>query len=164
MLSDSIRESIIQTIEDTNPEAFLVDMSFKRGSTGILHIKLDTDKGISLSECSKISRKVGYMLEEEDLIKVSYRLEVSSPGIGTPLKLRRQYKQNIGRYLKVVKDDHTETKGKLVEVDDATILLEPVLSKKKNSGKKHKKAFQTAPDSEIRITFKEIKEAKVIII
>ena len=164
MLSDSIRESIIQTIEETNPDVFLVDLNFKRGTKGVLSIKVDTDKGISLSECSKISRAVGNMLEENELIKISYRLEVSSPGIGSPLKLHRQYKQNVGRHLKVIKEDLTEVKGKLIEVEEATILLEPVLSKKKKGGKKKKKEESDSPNSEIIINFNEIKEAKVIII
>ncbi|MCB0835481.1 MAG: ribosome assembly cofactor RimP [Bacteroidetes bacterium] len=164
MLSDSTRESILKIIEDTNPEAFIVEIVFKRGKTGVLSIKLDTDKGISLAECTEISRKVGRMLEEEDSINSNYRLEVSSPGVGSPLILYRQYQKNVGRYLQVMKDDLSEVKGKLLEVDEATILLERVLSNKKNKKKKKDVQQEIPEEREIRVNFNEIKEAKVIII
>jgi ribosome maturation factor RimP len=54
--------------------------------------------GQAYHECAQVSRYVGFKLEEENVIEEAYNLEVSSPGIDTPLMLVRQYTKNIGRH------------------------------------------------------------------
>ncbi|MEZ4771571.1 MAG: hypothetical protein R3D00_00230 [Bacteroidia bacterium] len=160
MLTDSLREVIIQNIAATNPHAFVVDLRLKRGKQSVLSIKVDTDKGISLSECAEISRKLGMLLENSEEMNFPFNLEVSSPGVGYPLMLHRQYVNNIGRHLQVIKiSDNTEVKGKLVAVEEEYLELEALAQKKKKK--------TTEPEEEaanIQILFTDIKEAKVIII
>ena len=126
-----------------------------------LFVRVDTDNGISLSECTKLSRKVGFVLEEVRELDFPYRLEVSSPGVGFPLKLHRQYIQNIGRHLSVINHGGHELQGKLLAVEEESITLEPFAEHKgKNKSAKPKPLV----DEPKQIPFSEIKESKVIII
>lgn len=93
---------------------------------------VDGENGIPIDTCAQISRRLGKELEDMDLIPSAYTLEVSSPGIDQPLKLFRQYKQHIGRKVKVhLQDGNTKT-GILEAIEeDKIILAEEKKSKKK---------------------------------
>jgi len=160
MLTQEIHQVIVDVISEVAPEVFIVDVSLQKGPKSTLNIKVDTDSGISLEECSRISRKVGWELEEREDMDFPYTLEVSSPGVGSPLKLHRQYLKEIGRHLQVITLDGVEIKGKLLKVEEDSLTLEPLPERK---GKK-KKAPKPSQEAERQIKFEEIKEAKVIII
>jgi ribosome maturation factor RimP len=111
-------------------------------------VLVDSDEGIKIDECSTISRELGNELEE--IIEEAFTLEVSSPGVDTPLKLDRQYRKNIGRKLKVVLNNGQEIKGDLLSFEDDGIGLQPEKIKK------------ITPEP-VTIKRSDIKEAKVII-
>ncbi|MEL6671709.1 MAG: hypothetical protein AAFR61_05940 [Bacteroidota bacterium] len=159
MLAEKVRNQILSIIEQEKPEAFVVELKLVKGKNNVLSIKVDTDEGISLDECVRLSRAVGHELEEEPLMDFPYRLELSSPGVGSPLLLHRQYVKNQGRFLKVRLEDSTELKGQLIEVDETFIVLGP-LPQRGKKGKQKKKEVQ----EERKIMFAEIIESKVIII
>ncbi len=160
MLSESVYHQIEKLASEAIPEAYLVDVQLLRGDGSLLSIKADTDKGISLQECAKISRRVGAWLEQEDIFDFKYRLEVSSPGIGSPLTLLRQYKNNIGRALQVLLLDGTQLEGILGLVDDESLVLMP-FPIKKNTKKRRKSPVETIEKH--HILFNDIKRSKVII-
>lgn len=85
-------------------------------------VVVDSDKGITIEACAVLSRKITHRLNEEGVIDGDYRLEVSSPGLDQPLKLKRQYHKNVGRKLRVTHDG-VPTVGKLLSVDDKAITL-----------------------------------------
>ena len=160
MLTEKISAKIEAIVVETMPDAFLISQSMKKGPKSTLFIKVDTDSGISLDACVKISRAIGRWLEEEDVFSFPYQLEVSSPGVGTPLKLFRQYKQNIGRKLHLVLEDGEEIKGILVEIEEAhSISLEAIVPKQKKGKKKKMPAWE----GKRKIEFDHIKSAKVIV-
>jgi ribosome maturation factor RimP len=92
-------------------------------------------------------------LDNIDLIKDNYTLEVGTPGLDQPLKLKRQYAKNVGRGLKVHKKDRAIVQGLLKESDDEKIVIESELKEK---GKK-KEFTQT------EIPFSEIEKAIVMV-
>ena len=159
MLSAELQGRIEGLIQSTFPEVFVVDMSLSHGKHSALILRIDTDKGISMDEIMEVSRAVGWMIEEEDLIKSAYNLEVSSPGVGKPLKVLRQYSANIGRYLAVQTLDGKDLRGQLLTVTEQGISLEILAKSKKKKPK---------PDQEeegpLHIPFDQIQTAKVIII
>ena len=161
MLAPELEKKISQLIEDHIPTAFLVDIQLKRGKKQLLSIKVDKDGGISLAECSTISRMLGRVLEDEPNFDTAYTLEVSSPGVGFPLKLHRQYVNNIGRQLSVKCVDDITKEGELKQVEEDFIILGPLLKKQKK-GKKKKSTEEALPDR--KIFFNEILESKVIIV
>ena len=70
--------------------------------------------GITIDDCANLNRELSKELDEITLsLQDSYLLEVSTPGLDQPLKLKRQYKKNIGRRLKVKLADKA-VEGKLV--------------------------------------------------
>lgn len=146
--------SYVQSLLDEN--YFLVDVIFQhKGSRPKLLVLLDGDKGINVEQCASVSRRLAAWLEESNLIPTTYILEVSSPGIGQPLKLIRQYHANIGRSLKIETTAGVTYKGKLEHVDQTSVVLAPLPVKKT-------KRIKTAePEQPIVIPFAEITKAVV---
>ena len=67
----------------------LVDVEYvKEGGSWYLRAYIDKPGGIAINDCELISRALSDKLDEEDFIEDSYILEVSSPGLGRPLKER----------------------------------------------------------------------------
>lgn len=56
---------------------------------------------ITIKECAKLSRKISEILDERDLIKSEYLLEVSSPGLERPIIEYRDFKRFIGSMVKI---------------------------------------------------------------
>ncbi len=135
---------------------FLVDViiSAHRGPKKIL-VLVDGDNGITIDDCARLSRMVGQVLDEDNLVDVRYVLEVSSPGLDHPVSMIRQYKKNVGRGLKVALNDGTETKGKLVEVSESGIILDREVGKGRK--KEHERVefpFSEISKSIVQISFK----------
>ena len=108
--------------EETENLGYLfIELDF-RGDTRnhILEIYIDNEVGITTVDCARVSRAIGDMIEEEDLIESKYRLDVSSPGIDRPLKYIQQFKRNIGRSFELQLEDENDSKfeGKLLELDN----------------------------------------------
>jgi ribosome maturation factor RimP len=90
-----------------------------------IQVFLDHDIGLQLEHCVDISRFLEKYIEENNLLQENYTLDVSSAGVGSPLKQIRQYRKNIGRLLSAeLTDTHVNAKGTLVEVTDEYIVLE----------------------------------------
>jgi ribosome maturation factor RimP len=136
------------------PDVFVVDISLGRGPSSVLLLLVDTDEGINIDLIARISRKLNIWLEENDPFDFPFNLEVSSPGIGRPLKIHRQYHQNVGRKLKVITTDGRSLSGTLVAVDDDGIDLA------QNAKKKSKKS-ENLENIDIRLAFDAIQEAKI---
>ena len=130
---DQVLAEIRKKIEAFNPEVFVVDLLMKQGQGTVLSILVDTDKGITIDQCARISRHLNSFLEEEAGIEFAFTLEVSSPGVGKPLKVKRQYSKNIGRKLKVKLIDNSSHQGKLIEASDTHIILQKPLGKGKKA-------------------------------
>jgi ribosome maturation factor RimP len=83
-------------------DAFIVDFQIVPiEGQKVLQLYIDTDTGITIRQCSEISRQLSAVIEVQDVIPGTYILEVSSPGLKKPLKLLRQYRKNIGRQFRV---------------------------------------------------------------
>ncbi|PRD56453.1 ribosome assembly cofactor RimP [Sphingobacterium gobiense] len=149
-IEERVRELVAEKISDRG-DLFIVRI--KMHNSGLLEILMDGDNGIAIEDCVQISRHVGFHLEEEDVIDRAYRLEVSSPGIDTPLLLHRQYQKNIGRSVRINSSEGEKREGKLIVVNDKSVVIEEV---KKEKGKK-------AVTQEAEIPLDNITEIKVLI-
>ncbi len=150
----NIEKRVIELVEEKiadRPDLFLVDVQMQGG--GILSILIDGDNGVAITDCVAISRHVGFHLEEENTIEQAYNLEVSSPGLDTPLKSLRQYQKNINRSLSVKLGDGTKREGKLIAADESGVTLE------ENIKEKGKKAVLVQKV----IAFADITETKVLV-
>lgn len=151
----NIEDRVIQLIEEKiadRPDLFIVDV--KMHLSGLLTILMDGDQGIGIQDCAGISRHVGFHLEEENAIEQAYHLEVSSPGLDTPLKSLRQYRKNLNRSVGVKLINGTLREGKLIAAEDNGITLAENVKKEKGN---------KAQLIENLIPFDQIAETKVLI-
>jgi ribosome maturation factor RimP len=111
-------------------------------------VTLDGDDGVVLQDCIDISRAIEHNLDREEQ---DFSLEVVSFGVGSPLKMIRQYKKNIGRML-IVKLATATIEAQLVEATEQNITLawEAREPKKIGKGKETVQKRQEIPYSEIK--------------
>jgi len=136
-----------------NESLYLVDVSISTNNK--IQIIVDGDNGVPLSECIRISRAIDNSLDRET---EDFSLEVSTPDIAHPLKLKRQYIKNINRILKV-KTAEEEIEGTLQEADDNKIVLTWKAREAKLVGK-----GKVTVEKTVTIEYKDIKEARVKIL
>lgn len=80
----------------------LVDVEYvKEGGSWYLRAYIDKEGGISVDDCEVISRILSDWLDKEDFIQDSYILEVSSPGLGRPLKKEKDFARSIGKDVEI---------------------------------------------------------------
>jgi len=80
----------------------LVDVEYvKEGSTWFLRAYIDKQGGITVNDCEDVARAMNPVLDELDYIEGSYTFEVSSPGLGRPLKKEKDYARNIGKDVEI---------------------------------------------------------------
>lgn len=136
-----------------NESLYLIDLSIS--ITNKIQVTVDGDNGVPLSECIRISRNVEHNFDREE---EDFSLEVSTPDIAHPLKVKRQYIKNINRILKV-KTSEQELEGTLVEADEDKIVLNWKAREPKPIGK-----GKVTVNKAAIISYKDIKEAKVKIV
>ena len=133
-------------LQDT--DKYLVDVRVKPNN--IITVIIDGDSSVTIDDLGKLSKGIEAALnrDEED-----FELRVTSFGADKPLKLKRQYRKNIGRQMEVKKTDDTIETGKLTEVTEDMIVLEPAMKSK----------GRNEPPQPVKINFDDISEAKIIL-
>ena len=107
----------------------LVDVEYVR-EVGVWYLRcyIDKEGGITVDDCEVISRLLGEWLDKEDFIEDSYILEVSSPGLGRPLKKEKDFARSIGKDVEVklfkAINKEKEFVGILKAYDEDTVTLE----------------------------------------
>ena len=87
---------VLPIIEANNFE--LVDVEYvKEAGNWYLRVYVDKEGGIAVDDCEVVSRALSDKLDADDFIEDSYILEVSSPGLGRPLKKEKDYVRSIGK-------------------------------------------------------------------
>lgn len=99
-----------------------------QGRGSVLRIYIDSENGIKLADCSRVSYQVSAMLDVEDPIAGQYVLEVSSPGLDRPLFEIEQYQKYIGSRIKIrmrtpLNNNRRNFVGILVRIDNMNIHL-----------------------------------------
>ena len=120
-------EELLQPLVDAHGFE-LVDVEYvKEAGNWYLRAYIDKPGGIAVDDCEVISRALSDKLDEEDYIEDSYILEVSSPGLGRPLKKDKDFQRSIGkvRTFRAI-DKQKEFTGILKEFnkDSFTIVIE----------------------------------------
>jgi ribosome maturation factor RimP len=118
----------------TDLDIELVEIQFRRESSGwVLRLIIDKEAGVSLDDCTEVSREVGRLLEVEDPIEHSYRLEVSSPGLERPLRKDKDYLRFKGRKAKIKTREPVDGQwvfiGTIEQFQDRVLTLQTDLGK-----------------------------------
>ena len=119
--------TLVDELLAPHPDLFLVEVEMRGRLGGMrkVNVLLDGDQGIGIDQVVELSRALGARLEEIDLIKGAYNLEVGSPGIDHPLLSPRQFKKNVGRGLKLETAEGQTLDGTITAADDAGLTLTP---------------------------------------
>jgi ribosome maturation factor RimP len=146
-------EQMLNGLLADHPTHFLVDIWIK--PTNYIKVFIDADEGIILSLLIEYNRKLYKKLEESGLFPDGdFSLEVSSPGLDEPLKLFRQYKKNVGRYVDVTRTDSSKVEGRLIEATEDGILVETETGKgKKKETRQESILFDDIKSTKIQIKF-----------
>lgn len=124
---DKIKEIIEPILREENTE--LVEVIYRRESgSQVLRLLVDKEGGIQLSDCVRLNEKISQVLDEKDIMSERYILEVDSPGIDRPFKIKRDYEKAKGRMVRVTLNepvlDKKEYIGRLEEVLDESIKID----------------------------------------
>ena len=117
-------ELILPIVEGNGFE--LVDVEYvKEGSNWYLRAYIDKPGGIAVDDCEVVSRAFSEILDREDYIEDTYIFEVSSPGLGRPLKKEKDFKRSLGEEVEIrtyrAIDRQKEFTGILKSYDTATV-------------------------------------------
>lgn len=117
---------ILPILERMNFE--LVDVEYvKEGSVWYLRAYIDKEGGITVLDCEAVAREMNEILDREDYIADSYVFEVSSPGLGRPLKKENDYVRNMGKDVEIrtyrAINREKEFVGALVAYDDHSVTI-----------------------------------------
>lgn len=107
----------------------LVDVEYvKEGQDYFLRAYIDKPGGITIDDCAAVSREMNVLLDELDYVDGAYTFEVSSPGLGRPLKKPRDYERSMGEEVEIrtykAMDGSKEFYGILKAYDDATVTIQ----------------------------------------
>jgi len=146
-----IEKIIISAIADT--DLFIVEVNVNPGNA--IEVLMDKDSGLTIDDCKKISRAIegSYDREVED-----FSLEVSSPGVGKPLKVTRQYLKNVGRNAVVLTKSGEKLEGLLTAADENGCTL----FYKQRELVPGKKSKQWVEYNQV-LSYEDIKETKITI-
>ncbi len=126
MIEEKVKELVLPILEERDLK--LVDVEFIKGSKPVLRIYIYNPEGTTIENCEWVSRRIGALLDVEDIIPYSYILEVSSPGLNRKLKNKEEYDifkgRDIAIYTKEPVKERTSFKGKLKGIENDMIKLE----------------------------------------
>lgn len=126
-IEEKVENLILKPVEDLGYELYDVQYA-KEGKDYFLRVFIDKEEGIDLEDCEKVSNEINPLLDEKDIIKEMYFLEVSSPGIERVLRKEKHFKQALGKEVEIKLFKPIEKKkeysGKLEKWDETTIYLQ----------------------------------------
>ncbi|RBW69881.1 ribosome maturation factor RimP [Bacillus taeanensis] len=133
-VSEITEELVMPIIENMNLE--LVDIEYvKEGKNWFLRVYIDSEKGIDIDDCGKVSELLSEKLDEHDPISQPYFLEVSSPGAERPLKKEKDFERSIGKnvHIKTYEpiDGEKVFEGKLLSFDGEIVTIEITIKTRK---------------------------------
>ena len=128
----------------------LVDVEYvKEGGNWYLRAYIDKEGGITVDDCELVSRQMSDLLDEQDFIEESYIFEVSSPGLGRPLKKEKDFARNLGKEVEIrtyrAIGTEKEFYGILKSYDETTVTI--------TADNQEKLAFARADIALIRLAF-----------
>jgi len=106
----------------------------KRSKFDIIRVFIDIDGGVTLENCTEISRLVNDIIFKYDLFDRDYRLEVSSPGLDRPLVTCKDFRRNISRRVSITLKANSKPEileGEVISVNERELVIEGVQGKKK---------------------------------
>ena len=128
VFTDAVNESVSSLLEAEGYDLILVEFVQR---SRILRLYVDSEGGITLDDCTRVSHLVGDVLDAEAVdgsLKGQYTLEVSSPGLDRPLTRPKDFKRFVGSRTKLTTKEPTAGRhkftGELLSATDSTIQID----------------------------------------
>lgn len=135
-----IRECIDRVLElEEDVELVEADLSGSSRS-GLLRVYIYTHAGVTVEDCTRISRRLSREIDHEEELLGSLSIEVSSPGLDRKLQTRRDFEMAIGEVLKLKIEEDGGSRaviGRLTEVGEDSLLLDPPPAESGSTKKKN---------------------------
>ena len=158
MINKQFVQNIIEE-EINSLNIFLIDLQISSSNT--IKVLLDSEAGVKISDCVKISKSIEHQLDRE---KEDFEIEVSSYGLFSPFKIPLHYNKNIGKDVEVYLNEGKNFKGTLVKVETTenieTIDFVEISQKKKKKVEGKKKKVEIVEIVVVKID--EIKKIKLV--
>ena len=101
-LEKKLEEIVTEELDLLGFELVKLESSFA-GRKRVFRLFIEhPEREISVGDCVRISKAVGFVLDGEDVMRGPYNLEVSSPGINRPLVKKEHFSRFAGKRAKVV--------------------------------------------------------------
>lgn len=103
------------------------------GKAPVVRVYIDKEDGVTVDDCAEVSRQLSALLDEEELFRGPFLIEVSSPGLDRPLHGEDDYRRFTGRLAAVtakmpIVGKRRDVVGRLAGVEDGHLLLDQVKS------------------------------------
>lgn len=124
--NSAIEAMILPTVEALGYELWAC-IYLTQGQHSVLRIYIESEKGITLVDCERVSRQISALFDVENPLLGRYNLEVSSPGLDRPLITEKQFQRFVGHSVRISThtpiDNQRKFKGLLQSVGVAGIVL-----------------------------------------
>lgn len=155
MNTDSLIKSVeshLNSLLEKEVEFFLVEITIQTGNA--IRILVDGDQGIPIGQLTGYHRALYKLLEENAVFPNNdFSLEVSSPGLDEPLKIKRQFEKNLNRAVEIILKDGEKVDGILLAINETELRIEET----KGQGKKKEVIQHTISLPSIKTTKVQIK-------
>lgn len=126
-VTESIEGLVTPIIHENRLE--LVDVEYKKeGKNWFLRIYIDKEGGVTVDDCTRVSREIEDLIDVEEVVPSSYILEVSSPGLDRPLKREKDFLRFKGKRAHVTTytpiHEQKSFKGTIRDFQEDTLFLD----------------------------------------
>ncbi|NOZ24788.1 MAG: ribosome maturation factor RimP [Nitrospirae bacterium] len=128
---EAIRKKVVELAREAVETAGVdLDDVELLGQTGrmIVRVIIDSEHGVGIKDCERVSRQLEALLDVEDPIPGSYTLEVTTPGLDRPLRSIEDFERFKGKLARVVTSERVDNQtffvGRIKSVEGDTIVLE----------------------------------------
>jgi len=139
--------------EQLDESMFLVEVTVN--ASNVIKVFIDSFDGLTIDQCVQISRELEQNLDRD---KEDFELQVSSPGLSEPFRVKEQYLKNVGHDVEIVTTEGVKLEGELLDAGDERILLKTA---KRERVEGHKKKQLIVKEHQLK--YGEIKSAKVVV-
>jgi len=139
--------------EQLDENMFLVEVTVN--ASNVIKVFIDSFEGLTIDQCVQISRGLEQKLDRD---KEDFELQVSSPGLSEPFRVKEQYLKNVGQNVEIVTAEGVKLEGELLDAGDEEIVLKTA---KRERVEGHKKKQLIVKEHQLK--YGEIKSAKVVV-
>lgn len=100
-LNETLEKYGRQAAENLGLYLFSIEIKNLSSKQPIIFVTADSEAGITIGECTALSRELSDLIDSYELISADYRLDVTSPGMSVPMQYDWQFKRAVGKKVRI---------------------------------------------------------------